>query len=45
MRNSLDALSDRDFVLDVLNLCSLIFIHLSRLSEEIIIGVLQDLIF
>ena len=37
MRNSLDAVSDRDFVLDILNLCSLIFIHLSRLSEEIII--------
>ena len=37
MRNSLDAVSDRDFVLDALNLCSLIFIHLSRLSEEIII--------
>ncbi|MDC3024270.1 argininosuccinate lyase [Alphaproteobacteria bacterium] len=37
MRNSLDAVSDRDFVLDILNLCSLIFIHLSRLSEEIIL--------
>ena len=37
MRNSLDAVSDRDFILDTLNLCSLIFIHLSRLSEEIIL--------
>ena len=37
MRNSLDAVSDRDFVLDILNLCSHIFIHLSRLSEEIVI--------
>ena len=37
MRNSIDAVSDRDFVLDILNFCSLIFIHLSRLSEEIII--------
>ena len=37
MRNSLDAVSDRDFILDILNLCSLIFIHLSRLSEEIIL--------
>ncbi len=37
MRNSLDAVSDRDFILDILNLCSSIFIHLSRLSEEIII--------
>ncbi|MEC8100466.1 MAG: argininosuccinate lyase [Pseudomonadota bacterium] len=37
MRNSLDAVSDRDFVLDILNLCSIIFIHLSRLAEEIIL--------
>ena len=37
MRNSLDAVSDRDFILDILNLCSLIFMHLSRLSEEIIL--------
>ena len=37
MRNSLDAVSDRDFILDTLNFCSLIFIHLSRLSEEIIL--------
>ena len=39
MRNSLDAVSDRDFVLDILNLCSHIFIHLSRLSEEIFIWI------
>ncbi len=37
MRNSLDAVSDRDFVLDILNMCSLTFIHLSRLAEEIIL--------
>jgi argininosuccinate lyase len=35
--NSLDAVSDRDFVLDVLHACALIAIHLSRLSEEIIL--------
>lgn len=37
MSNSIDAVSDRDFVLDSLNLCCSIFIHLSRLAEEIIL--------
>jgi argininosuccinate lyase len=35
--NSLDAVSDRDFVLDLLHACALIAIHLSRLSEEIVL--------
>jgi argininosuccinate lyase len=35
--NSLDAVSDRDFVLDVLYACSMIAMHLSRLAEEIIL--------
>jgi argininosuccinate lyase len=35
--NSLDAVSDRDFVLDVLYACSTIAMHLSRLAEEIIL--------
>lgn len=35
--NSLDAVSDRDFVLDVLYACAVIAAHLSRLSEEIIL--------
>ncbi|CAA9567121.1 MAG: Argininosuccinate lyase, partial [uncultured Thermomicrobiales bacterium] len=34
--NSMDGVSDRDFVLDALYACSLIALHLSRLSEEII---------
>ena len=37
MRNSLDAVSDRDFILDTLNLCCSIFIHMSRIAEEIIL--------
>ena len=37
MRNSLDAVSDRDFILDTLNLCCSIFMHMSRLSEEVIL--------
>ncbi len=35
--NSLDAVSDRDFILDLLYACTVIAIHLSRLSEEIIL--------
>lgn len=37
MRNSLDAVSDRDFILDTLNLCCSIFVHMSRIAEEIIL--------
>jgi len=36
-RNSLDAVSDRDFVIDFLSACSLVMVHLSRLADDIII--------
>ncbi len=35
--NSLDAVSDRDFILEVLGAFSILMTHLSRLSEELII--------
>jgi argininosuccinate lyase len=35
--NSMDAVSDRDFVLDVLFASSVLMMHLSRLSEELVI--------
>ena len=35
--NSLDGVSDRDFVLDALFTCATISVHLSRLSEELIL--------
>lgn len=35
--NSLDAVSDRDFAVELANACSLIMMHLSRFSEEIIL--------
>jgi len=35
--NSLDGVADRDFALDALFTCSTIAVHLSRLSEEIIL--------
>jgi argininosuccinate lyase len=34
-RNSLDAVSDRDFALDYLYACAVLFTHLSRIGEEI----------
>jgi argininosuccinate lyase len=37
MRNSLDAVSDRDFVLEILANASITAVHLSRLAEEIVI--------
>ncbi|MGE5396394.1 MAG: argininosuccinate lyase [Chitinophagales bacterium] len=36
-RNSLDAVSDRDFILDFLAFASILMMHLSRFSEEIIL--------
>jgi len=35
--NSLDAVSDRDFVVEALSALSLIMMHLSRLSEELVL--------
>jgi argininosuccinate lyase len=35
--NSMDAVSDRDFVVDIVAACSLLMVHLSRLSEELVL--------
>ena len=35
--NSLDAVSDRDFLLDLIYACSVSCLHLSRLCEEIVL--------
>jgi len=35
--NSMDAVSDRDFVMEYLSCCCLLMMHLSRLSEELIL--------
>ena len=37
-RNSIDAVSDRDFCVEFVSACSLIMVHLSRLAEDIIIS-------
>src|SRR5690349_16810131 len=36
-RNSLDAVSDRDFAIEFLSACALIMVHLSRLAEDVIL--------
>lgn len=36
-RNSMDAVSDRDFMVELCGICSLIAVHLSRLSEDFIL--------
>ena len=44
-RNSLDAVSDRDFTIEFTAASSLIMTHLSRLSEEIILWVTDEFSF
>ncbi|HFC11832.1 MAG TPA: argininosuccinate lyase, partial [Anaerolineae bacterium] len=41
-QNSLDAVSNRDFVVDLLYACTMIGIHLSRLAEQLIIFSSQE---
>lgn len=40
--NSLDGVSDRDFAIEFLSAASLIMVHLSRLSEEVILWASQE---
>jgi len=35
--NSLDAVSDRDFMIEFVSACALVMVHLSRMSEELIL--------
>ena len=37
VRNSLDAVGDRDFALDYLFACTMLFTHLSRIGEELVL--------
>ncbi|WP_445486736.1 argininosuccinate lyase [Niallia sp. 03133] len=43
--NFMDAVSDRDYVIELLSACSLIAMHLSRLSEELILWCSQEFRF
>jgi argininosuccinate lyase len=43
--NSMDAVSDRDFIVEFLSIASLIMTHISRLSEELVIWSSQEFQF
>lgn len=40
--NSMDAVSDRDFMIEVASALSIVMMHLSRLSEELILWASQE---
>lgn len=41
-KNSIDAVSDRDFILEFLSASAILFVHLSRLAEEMILWSSQE---
>ncbi|UJR81074.1 argininosuccinate lyase [Sandaracinus amylolyticus] len=45
MRNSIDAVSDRDFLLESLSALSICAVHLSRISEELVLWSAQEFAF
>jgi argininosuccinate lyase len=42
MRNSVDAVADRDYALNYLYACAALFVHLSRIAEELILWVTAE---
>jgi argininosuccinate lyase len=42
LRNSLDAVADRDFATDYLYACAALFVHLSRIGEELCLWVTSE---
>lgn len=40
--NSIDAVSDRDFLLEFVAACSILFVHLSRLADEMVLWSSQE---
>ncbi len=44
-RNSLDAVGDRDFALELVGACAMIQLHLSRLGEELVLWSSQEFAF
>jgi argininosuccinate lyase len=41
-KNSIDTVSDRDFVLEFISVAAIVFVHLSRLAEELILWSSQE---
>ncbi len=37
LRNSIDAVSDRDYLIETVSVCSIIMMHLSRMADELVI--------
>ncbi|MGE5820623.1 MAG: argininosuccinate lyase [Deltaproteobacteria bacterium] len=44
-KNSIDAVSDRDFILEFLAAAAILFVHLSRLAEELVLWSSQEFAF
>ncbi|CAN5697979.1 argininosuccinate lyase [soil metagenome] len=44
-RNSLDAVGDRDFAIELVGACAMLQLHLSRLGEELVLWNSQELAF
>ena len=44
-KNSIDAVSDRDFLLEFLAAASILFVHLSRLADELVLWSSQEFAF
>jgi argininosuccinate lyase len=45
VRNTMDGVADRDFVLDYLYACTTLFVHLSRISEELVLWTTAEFAF
>ena len=45
VRNSIDAVADRDFALDYLYACTALFVHLSRIAEELVLWATSEFAF
>ncbi len=44
-KNSIDTVSDRDFVLEFVSVAAVLFVHLSRLAEELVLWSSQEFAF
>jgi argininosuccinate lyase len=45
LENSIDAVSDRDYIIEFVSVCSTIMMHLSRMSEELVLWTSQEFNF
>ena len=45
VENSMDAVSDRDYLIEFISACSIVMTHLSRLAEEIVLWSSQEFAF